>query len=249
MNDDVYLTMARNWKDQGDGIKPLLRLLEDPGALAAGKFGSDPAGALRQGITENLSDKDLPAAISLCQEAANTPAAADYLLGLVSKYVKNFDADTMFGLLQGVPDIQRKSLILRKAASRIFPESVAQFFEHAQFPQEIREDVILGSAKMKLSAVNSGGDSAWAFFLVENGSTGEARQDMVMTLLREAEVPKPAIRANNAADEEQFFDATMERIIRLASGQEPELAKKWIGTILNPELRASLTVELSLGKP
>ena len=115
MNDDVYLTMARNWKDQGDGIKPLLRLLEDPGALAAGKFGSDPAGALRQGITENLSDKDLSAAISLCKEAANTPAAGDYLLGLVSKYDKNFDTDTLFGLLQGVPDIPRQSLILRNS--------------------------------------------------------------------------------------------------------------------------------------
>jgi RNA polymerase sigma factor (sigma-70 family) len=249
MTDDVFHQIARRWcaQENGDGVKSLFRLLENPDALPARKFGSDPAGALRQEIAMGMALRDLPAAIALCRDAAGTPAAGDYLLGLKWYLVNERNPDTIFELLGGVPDSLTRTRILQTMAVEAnAPRGdtiLREFVGHPQFPQDMRKEIVLRAALESDSL-----HGAKALELIENGSRAEDRLETTVAWLRAAEPPN-GIGRMSPVEVEVFHDTLVENALRLAAARDPAAAQRWLPGILDPDRRARVARELKLTLP
>ena len=255
MSDTAFMNIARRWagSETGGSLESAFALLNDPSALPAVKFGADPAKALRQGIAAGLAArKDLPAAIRLCREAAGTPAAADYLLGMTEFLCRPSERDTAFDLLTGVPDAVGRTRLLKSLAVEIGryeqDASVRAFFSDARFPEPVRREVILEAAASTYSA-EIGGNVSKALNLIDNGSAGGDHLDILTSWLRQNEAPAFSTGRVVPLESEELVDAITEKSLRLAATQDPALAGKWLYGIRNPQRRDAIARELNLSVP
>ena len=255
MPDTTFMNIARRWamSENGRSLESAYVLLNDPSALPAVKFGADPAGALRQGIAAGLAaGKDLPAAIRLCREAAGTPAAADYLLGMTEFLRHHSERDTVFDLLSGVPDAVGRTRLLKSLAVEIGRSeedaSVRAFFTDSRFPEPARRDVVLEAATSTYSA-EMGGNVSKALKLIDNGSVGGDHLDLLTSWLRQNEAPASETGRMVPLESEDVVDAITEKSLRLAATQDPALAGKWLYGIRNPQRRDAIARELNLSVP
>ncbi len=255
MSDTAFMNIARRWagSETGGSLESAFALLNDPSALPVVKFGADPAKALRQGIAAGLAARnDLPAAIRLCREAAGTPAAADYLLGMTEFLCRPSERDTAFDLLTGVPDAVGRTRLLKSLAVEIgrYEEdaSVRAFFSDSRFPEPVRREVILEAAANTYYA-EMGGSVSKALNLIENGSDDNDHLEIMTSWLRQNEAPSSPTGRTSPLEAEATGDAITERSLRLAARQDPVLAGKWLYGIRNPQRRDAIARELNLSVP
>ncbi len=255
MSDTTFMNIARRWagSETGGSLESAFAMLSHSSVLPAVKFGADPAKALRQGIAAGLAARnDLPEAIRLCREAAGTPAAADYLLGMTEFLCRPSERDTAFDLLTGVPDAVGRTRLLKSLAVEIgrYEEdaSVRAFFSDARFPEPVRREVILEAAASTYSA-EIGGNVSKALNLIDNGSAGGDHLDILTSWLRQNEAPAFSTGRMVPLESEDVVDAITEKSLRLAATQDPALAGKWLYGIRNPQRRDAIARELNLSVP
>jgi hypothetical protein len=254
MSDDVFLMIAQNWtkQDKGGATKALLKMLENPDALPAAKFGANPAAALRQGLAASLSEQDLSAMIELCRGATDPAAAGDYLTGMAKELGIQKKVDTMFELLPGTLSATGRTEILTKLAGELYSHHIGtkpmrDFLDHPQFPQEVRMDVVLRAA-LDINARGIDDNNPAALALIGSAGKKEDESETLVAWLRQANPPKEPYRVY-PADEEAAADEQMENVLRRAVALDPAAAQRWLVSIHDPDRRARVAGELKMTAP
>ena len=254
MSDEVFLAIAKSWTKQNReaAVKGLLKMLENPDALPAAKFGADPAGALREGLAASLSEQDLSAMIQLCRTTTDPAAATDYLAGMAKELGMQKKVDTMFELLSTIPAGMARTEILANLAEPLYSyhgigKPMRDFLDHPQFPQEVRKDVVLRAA-LDINARGIDDNNPFALELIKNVSKAEDETETLLAWLRQANPPKEPLRLY-PANEEKAADEQMESVLRRAVTLDPAAAQRWVVSIHDPDRRARVAGELKLTAP
>jgi RNA polymerase sigma factor (sigma-70 family) len=248
MPDDTFLKIARRWTAQetADGGGTFHQLLENAERLPPGKFGSDAAGAIRQGVAQGLAGHDLASSITLCREAAATPAGGDYLLGIVGELAKKREYDTLLELLKTVTDAEMVARISKASATAFYRWNAGPDFQ--KFVEETAADPALRRQMVLDTAVGIFGSNGEVnpdvLKVIGNGSSGRENQQILMTLLRQNDPPRQPFLSNK--QEMLANDLAMEKALRSVASEDPVLAQQWLLGISDSALRGKLAIDLNL---
>jgi hypothetical protein len=254
MSDETFRILARAWTSgPGAGnVKALLELVAEPGFLPAGKFGSDPAAAVRRGIASGLAQKDFGEAVALARSAAGTSEAGDYLMGMAYFLGKEDRRDTAFALLKGVPEPEKQITVLASMAVALatmrqsYP--IATWFDDPAFPPELRNQAVLKAADGMRGGTDSGfrDDDEPLRMIAEGSAPGECLRN-TLEWLRANQPPGAGFHSED--DNEKQRDDVVEAALRLAATEDPSLAGRWLYSIKNPKRRETIAESLGVKKP